>query len=113
MTEQNSIQEEIKCGLNAGNACYDSLQNLTSSCLLSKNIQIGILRNIILPVVLYGCATWSLILREEYCLRVFDNRVLRRIYGPKRDEMTGGWGKLHNDELHSLYPSPNISRIIK
>jgi hypothetical protein len=66
-----------------------------------------------LPVVLYGCETWSLILREEHRLRVFENRALRRIFGPKRDEVTGGWRKLHNEGLHDLYSSPSIIRIIK
>jgi hypothetical protein len=64
-------------------------------------------------VVLYGCETWSLTLREEQRLRVFENRVLRRIFGPKRDEVTGGWRKLHNEELHGLYSSPSIFRVIK
>jgi hypothetical protein len=64
-------------------------------------------------VVLYGCETWSLTLREEHKLRVFGNRVLRRIFGPKRDEVTGGWRKLHSDELHNLYSSPNTIRMIK
>jgi hypothetical protein len=68
---------------------------------------------IILPVVLYGCETWSLTLREEHRLRVFENRVLRRIFGPKRDEETGGWRKLHNEELHNLYSSPSVIRMIK
>jgi hypothetical protein len=63
--------------------------------------------------VLYGCETWSLTLREEHRLRVFENRVLRRIFGPKRDEVTGGWRKLHNEELHNLYSSPSIIRMIK
>jgi hypothetical protein len=67
----------------------------------------------ILPVVLYGCETWSLTLREEHRLRVFENRVLRRIFGPKRDIMTGGWRKLHNEEFHNLYSSPSIIRMIK
>jgi hypothetical protein len=66
-----------------------------------------------LPVVLYGCETWSLTLRDEYRLRVFENRVLRRIFGPKRDEVTGGWRKLHNEELHGLYFSPSIVRVIR
>jgi hypothetical protein len=70
-------------------------------------------RTIILPVVLYGCETWSLTLKEEHRLRVFENRVLRRIFGPKRDEVTGGWRKLHNEELHGLYSSPSIVRVIK
>jgi hypothetical protein len=65
-----------------------------------------------LPVVLYGCETWSLTLWEEYRLRVFENRVLRKIFGPKREE-DGSWRKLHNDELHNIYSSPNIVRVIK
>jgi hypothetical protein len=64
-------------------------------------------------VVLYGCETWSLTLREEHRLRVFENRLLRRIFGPKRDEVTGGWRKLHNEELHGLYSSPSIVRVNK
>jgi hypothetical protein len=70
-------------------------------------------KNIILPVVLYGCETWSLILREEHKLTIFENRVLRRIFGPKRDEVTGDRRTLHNEELHNLYSSPNIIRMIK
>jgi hypothetical protein len=69
-------------------------------------------RTIILPVVLYGCETWSLTLREERRLRVFENRVLRRIFGPKRDEVTGVWRKLNNEELNDLYSSPTIVRVI-
>jgi hypothetical protein len=88
ITNKNLIQEEIKRRLNSGNACYHSVQNLLSSRLLSKNIKIRIYKTIILPVVLYGCATWSLTLREERGLRVFENRVLI-IFGPKRDEVTG------------------------
>jgi hypothetical protein len=68
---------------------------------------------IILPVVLHECETWSLTLREEHRLRVFENKVLRRIFGPTRDEVTGSWRKLHNEELHNLYSSPSIIRIIK
>jgi len=64
-------------------------------------------------VVLYGCVTWSLTLREERRLRVFENRVLRRVFGPKRDEITGKWRKLHNEELNDMYCSPNIVRVIK
>jgi hypothetical protein len=67
----------------------------------------------ILTVVLYGCKTWSLTLREEQRLRVFENMVLRRIFGPKRDEATGEWRRLHNEELNDLYSSPNIIRVIK
>jgi hypothetical protein len=112
ITNQNLIQEEIKRRLNSGNACYHS-QNLLSSRLLSKYIKITIYKTIILPVVLYGCETWSLTLREEHILMVFENRVLRRIFVPKRDEVTRGWRKLHNEELHSLYSSPSIIRMIK
>jgi hypothetical protein len=71
--------------------------------LLSKNIKSKIYRTIILPVVLYGCEIWSLTLREEHRLRVFENRVLRRIFGPKRDEVTGEWRRLHNEGLYNLY----------
>jgi hypothetical protein len=69
-------------------------------------------QTIILPVVLYGCETWSLTLREEHRLRVFENRVLRRIFRPKRDEATGEWSKLHNEELRDLYSSSSIIRIM-
>ena len=89
LTNQNSIQEEIKSRMKSGNACYHSVQNLLSYSLLSKNIKIKIYRTIILLVVLYGCETWSLTLREGRGLRVFENRVLRIISGSKRDEVTG------------------------
>jgi hypothetical protein len=81
--------------------------------LLTKNVKIEICRTIILPVVLYGCESWSLALREECRLRVFENRVLRRILGPKRDEVTGEWRRLHNKELCTVYSSPNIIRVTK
>jgi len=91
LTNQNYIQEGIKSRLKLGNVCYYSVQNLLSSSLLSKTLKIKIYtsRTIILPVVLYGCETWSLTLREESRLRVFENRVLRRVFGPKRDEIRG------------------------
>src|SRR5215472_3935953 len=108
LTNQNAIQEEIKSRLRSGNACYYSVQNLLSSRLLSKN-----LKTIILPVVLYGCETWSLTLREERRLRVFEDKVLRRIFGPRRDEVTGDWRRLHNEEINVLYFSPNMVRVIK
>ena len=88
-------------------------ENLLSSMLLFKNLKIKIYRTIILPVVLYGCKTWSLTLGEERKLRVFENMVLRRIFGPRRDEVTGEWWRLHNEELNDLYCSPNIVRVIK
>jgi hypothetical protein len=77
-----------------------------SSRLLSRNVKVKIYKTIILPVALYGCETWSLTLREEHRLRVFENRILRRIFEPKRDEVMGEWRKLHNEELHNLYSSP-------
>jgi hypothetical protein len=113
LTNQNCMQEEIKSRLNSGNAYYHSVQSLLSSRLLSRNVRVKIYKTIILPFVLYGCETWSITLREERRLRVFENRVLRRIFGPKRDEVTGEWRKLHNEELHILYSSTNIIRQIK
>jgi len=86
----------------SGNACYHSVQNLLSSRLLSKNLKIKIYRTIILPVVLYGRETSSLTLWEEGKLRVFENMVLRRIFGPRRDEVKGEWRRLHNEESNDL-----------
>ena len=108
LTHQNSIQEEIKSRWKSGNACCHSVQNLLSSSLLSKNLKMTIYRTIILSVVLYECETSSFELRDERRLRVFENRVLRRIFGPKRE-----WRKLHNDELNDLYSSLKIVRVIK
>ena len=88
------------------------MQNLLSSRLLSKNLKIKIYRTIILPVVLYVCETWSLTLREERRLRVFESRVLRIVLGPKRDKVTGEWRKLHNEELRNLYSLPKIVRVV-
>ena len=84
-----------------------------SSSLLSKNLKIKINKTTILSVVVYGCETWSLTLREERRLMVYENTVLRRIFGPKRDEVTLKWGKLHNEELNDLYSSPDIVRVMK
>jgi PAS domain-containing protein len=92
---------------------YNIVQNILSSSLLSKNLKSKIYRIIILPVVLYGCETWSLTLREERRLRVFENRVLRRIFGAKRDEVTGEWRKPHIEELNDMYSSPTVVRMIK
>ena len=113
LTNQNSIREEIKCRLRSGNACNHSVQNLLSYRLLSRKLKIKIYRTITLPVVLYGCEAWSLTLREEKNLKVFENMVLRRIFGPRRDEVTGEWRRLHEDELSDLYSSPNIVRVRK
>ena len=106
LTNKKSIAEEIKSRLRSGNACYHSVQNLLSSGLLYKNLKIKIYRTIILPVLFYGCETWSLILREETKLWVFENMVLRRIFGPRRDEVTGEWRRLHNEELNDCTPHP-------
>jgi hypothetical protein len=81
--------------------------------LVSKNLKIKIYRTIILPVVLYGCGTWSLTLREERKLGVLENMVLRRIFEPRRNEVRGEWRGLHNEELNDLYSSPNIVRVVK
>ena len=89
------------------------MQKLLSFSLLSKNIKIEIHRIIILTVVLYGCETWSLTLREELRLRIFENRVLRKIGGAKRDELTEELRKQHNKQLNDLYSSPKIIRVIK
>ena len=99
LRDQNYIQEEIKRRLLSGNAYYHLVQNILSSSLLSENLKIKIYRTIILHVVLYGCETWSLPWREERRLRVFENRVLRRIFGRKWDEVRGEGRKLNNEEL--------------
>jgi hypothetical protein len=96
VTNQNLIHVKIKRRSNSGDVCNRSVQKLLCSRLLFENVKIRIYKTTVLPVVLYGYETLSLILREEHRLRVFENRVLRRIFGPKRDEVTGGWRKLHN-----------------
>ncbi|KAJ4437185.1 hypothetical protein ANN_17320 [Periplaneta americana] len=113
VTNINDTREEIKRRINMGNACYYSVEKLLSSSLLSKNLKVRIYKTVILPVLLYGCETWTLTLREEHRFRVFENKVLRKIFGAKRDEVTGEWRKLHNTELHALYSSPDIIRNIK
>ena len=94
LTNQNFIQEEIKSRLMSGDVCYHSVQNLLSYSLLTKNLKIKIYRIIILPVVVYGCKTWSLTLKKECRLRVFENRVLGRIFGSKRDEVKREWRRM-------------------
>jgi hypothetical protein len=113
LTNRNSIQKEIKSRFKSGNAWYHSVQGLLSSSLLSKNTKIKIYKTIILLVVLYGCKIWSLTLREEHRLRVFENRVQRRIFGPKRGEVTGECRRLQNEELNDVHSSPNIIWVIK
>jgi hypothetical protein len=94
--------------MKSGNACYPSAQNLLSTNLLSKNV-----KTIIFPILLNGFETWSLTLREKSRVRVLENRVLRRIFGPKRDEVTQEYRRLHKEELYALYSSPNVTRVIK
>ena len=112
LKNQNSIEEDNTSKLKSGDACYHSVQHLLSSSLLSKNIKIKIYRTLILPVLFYGCETWSLTLREERRLKMFEKRVLRSIFGPKKDEVTGEWRKLHNKEQNDLF-SLSIVRVIK
>jgi len=104
VANKNSIHEEIKSELSLGNVRYHSVQNLLSSHLLSKNLKIKIYKIIILLIVLYGCETWDLTLSEEHRLRVFE---------PKREEVVGGWRRLHNEELHNLNASLYIIRVFK
>jgi hypothetical protein len=107
VTNKNCIHEEIK-------SIFQGMLVIilfTSSCLLSKNLKIKIYKTIIFPLVLYGCETWSLTLRDEHIMMVFENRVLRRIYGPKREEVVGDLRRLHNEELHNLYTLSNITRV--
>jgi hypothetical protein len=111
LMNQNCIHEEIESRLKSGNA-YHSVQNLMSSSLLSQNIKIKIYKSIIFPVPLNGCETWSLTPREEHRLRVSENMVLRKIFGPMRDKVTGVWRRLHNEELYDLYSLPIIIQVI-
>jgi hypothetical protein len=113
ITNRNLIQEETKRRLSSGNACYHSVQSLLSSGLLSKSIKFGMCKAVILPVVLYGCETWSLELREEHGLRVFESGVLSRVFGPRRDEVTGDWRELHNEALHGSRSSPYVIGTVK
>jgi hypothetical protein len=101
-----------KSRLNSGNACYYSVQNFFALPSHIQNLKTEIYKTVILSVVLYGYETWSLTLREKHRPRVFENRVLRKIFGPKSEE-DGSWRKLRNDELHNLYSSPNIVRVFK
>jgi hypothetical protein len=110
VTNQNFIQEEIKRRLNCGNAATIRSRTFWPLVCCRKMQRLEYTR-LILPEVLYGCEAWSLTVREEHKLRVFENRVLR-IFGPKRDEVTGGWRKLLNEELCDLYFSPSIIRSI-
>jgi hypothetical protein len=113
ITNQTLIEEEVERRLKYGDACCHLVHNLLPSHLLSENIKIRIYQTIILTVVLYGCESLFLALREEHRLLVFVIRVPRKMFGPKRDDMMGVSGKLHNRELCDLCSSPSIIRIIK
>jgi hypothetical protein len=102
LTDQKCMHKEINSRLISGSACYRLVQSLFCSRLLSRNIKVKIYKTVILPVVLFGCETWSFTLREDHRLKVFENRMLRRIFGPKRDEAMGEWREVHNGELHNL-----------
>jgi hypothetical protein len=93
------IQEEIKRRLNSSNACYQSVHNFLFFSSAVENWRNENIKTIILPEVLYDCEIWSLKLRVEHRLRMFENMLLRRIFGPKRDGVTGGWRKLHNEDF--------------
>jgi hypothetical protein len=111
---QAQAREDIKSRLKSGNACSHSVQILEYSSLLNKNLKTNIKITIyrILSLVSYGCGTWSLTSRKEPKLRLFDNRVLRGVFGRKWGEITEGWKRLHNDVLYHLYSSTNIVRVI-
>jgi hypothetical protein len=111
LNKSKFINEEIKSRLKSGNTCYHLVQDHFFSNLLSKNIKIY--RTVILPVYLYGCETWSVILREEYRFRVCVNRVLWKIFGPMRDEVAGEWRKVHHKEFFDLYYSQGLIWAIK
>jgi hypothetical protein len=102
LTNKNCIEEEIKSRLNWEEACYYPVQSILSSRLISKNIQMKICERTIIRVVLYGCETWSVTLREEYKLRMFDKRVLKRMFESKREEVEGSCRRLHNEEIQNL-----------
>jgi hypothetical protein len=108
-----SASEEAVCGWAFVPQLKGKLCTVVENSLLSKYLKMKAWKIVTLPVVLYGCETWSLTLREERRLRVFENRVLRRIFGPRKDDVTGEWRKLHNEELNDLYSLPNIVRVVK
>jgi hypothetical protein len=113
VTNQNSIHEEIKSRLKSGEVSCRSVQNLVSASLISKNTNIKIYRIIILPVVFMVVKLGLSNTAEERRLEVFENRLLRRIFGPKRDEASGEWRRLHNEERHDHYCTPNVIRVVK
>jgi hypothetical protein len=113
LTLQNCMYKENKSRLNSRNACYRPVHGLLSFLLLSEDVKVKICKTIILPVILYGCETWSLTLREEHRQRALEKRVLRRIFKPKGDEVMGDWRYFNSEELHKLYSSSDIIRQMK
>jgi hypothetical protein len=113
LTDQNHMDKEIKSRQNSGNNSYHSVQSLLTSLLMSRNLKVIICKTILLSVVLYGCEIWSVILREGRSFTGFEKSVLKRIFGPHRDEVTGEWRKLHNGEHHNLHSSSDVIRQIK
>jgi hypothetical protein len=113
VTNQNCIHEEIKSRLDSRNVCYHSVQNLLCSRLRCNSLKTEIYKTAILSVVLYGRETRSLAVRKKVRLRVSENRVLRGLFGPEREEVTGGWRRLHTEELHNLYASRSFIRVVK
>lgn len=113
--QQIKIVENVqtRSRLISGNTCYPSVTNLLSSYFLPKNIKMKIYRTIMLPVVWYGYETWSLIFREKHGLKVLDNRIVRKIFEPKREKVAGGWRKLYSEQLHELYSLRSIIWVIK
>jgi hypothetical protein len=113
VSNTNLVHEEISSKLNSGNACYYSIQSLLFTRLLSKSVKIKIHKIIILLLVLYGCETWSLTLGEEHRLKMFENRVLKEVFGPWRDEKIGRRTVLYNEEIHNLYTWQNTIDQVK
>jgi len=114
MTVTNKkFQKEIKSGLNSEDVYYHAVQNILSSRLLSKILKIKVHKTLILPVILCGCKNLFLAIKLEHSLRVSEYRLLKRIFGPKREEVAGGWRRLHDEELHNFYTSPNAVRMKK
>ena len=113
LTNQNLFWKKLRADKSQGMLAVFRCKIFLSSSLLSKNFNIKIRTTIILPVVLYGCETWSRTLREERMLRVFEKGVMRRIFGPRRHEVTGQWRKLYNVDLNDLFTSSHAVRVIK
>jgi hypothetical protein len=113
VTSENCLHEEIKSNLSSGNTCYRSFHSLLSSQRLGKNLKFKTFKTILLPVVLYGCETWSPAVNEVRRLRVLENEVLRRIFRPEGEEVVKDWRRLHNEVLHNFYTSSDTIRVVR